>query len=250
MAATICRQPARCQPSFNTQPPEGSCGKTRAGRKKSAQFQHTATRRWLLDFFFQLFFQSSFNTQPPEGGCIQELQNFFQPLVSTHSHPKVAAAGLRRQPAKPAGFNTQPPEGGCAGHPYHHAPKAVSTHSHPKVAAHGGTQIRCAHGVSTHSHPKVAASVQENGDTLAAFQHTATRRWLLERDCRATDRQRFNTQPPEGGCAGRGELAGIVGRFNTQPPEGGCGNHPVFGKFLPVSTHSHPKVAASVIFAR
>ena len=58
--------------SFNTQPPEGGClyGKERADNLR--KFQHTATRRWL-----------------PAGALL------FRTLittVSTHSHPKVAAA--------------------------------------------------------------------------------------------------------------------------------------------------------------
>ena len=77
---------------FNTQPPEGGC---RAGRSRyqiNHEFQHTATRRWLH---------------------LSELQFQAWADVSTHSHPKVAAAGgggVRRR-------------------------AAVSTHSHPKVAA-------------------------------------------------------------------------------------------------------------------
>ena len=57
-------------------------------------FQHTATRRWL-----------------PE----QNLILFFNKLVSTHSHPKVAALNSR----------------------FTDGIKRVSTHSHPKVAARG-----------------------------------------------------------------------------------------------------------------
>ena len=55
-------------------------------------FQHTATRRWL--------------PVPHPIFC-------YWSLVSTHSHPKVAADifknGLKTHPS----FNTQPPEGGC-----------------------------------------------------------------------------------------------------------------------------------------
>ena len=56
----------------------------------------------------------------------------------------------------------------------------------------------------------------------------------------------FNTQPPEGGCYGDlGLIYGAVG-FNTQPPEGGCAIHRKDGKpDAIVSTHSHPKVAAT-----
>ena len=61
------------------------------------KFQHTATRRWL----------------PEENGI-----TFSQFVVSTHSHPKVAAC----DELVPDGFGGQ-----------------VSTHSHPKVAALSNT---------------------------------------------------------------------------------------------------------------
>ena len=34
-------------------------------------------------------------------------------MVSTHSHPKVAAYTAKVQASDLSGFNTQPPEGGC-----------------------------------------------------------------------------------------------------------------------------------------
>ena len=57
--------------------------------------------------------------------------------VSTHSHPKVAAAETLQA------LNTM----------------IVSTHSHPKVAAsvEGRVSLTTKSAVSTHSHPKVAA---------------------------------------------------------------------------------------------
>ena len=78
----------------------------------------------------------------------------------------------------------------------------VSTHSHPKVAApvNGGDMNKPK--VSTHSHPKVAASeINARSPSDDRFQHTATRRWLL---------------------------TGIEGELVN----------------VRVSTHSHPKVAA------
>ena len=109
---------------FNTQPPEGGC--------KSAS---------TLAFAIV-----GFNTQPPEGGCLGEnIQQRSDFLVSTHSHPKVAAANHWRAEAakevsthshpkvaastaingllEQARFNTQPPEGGCncrLAYTYHH----------------------------------------------------------------------------------------------------------------------------------
>ena len=143
--------------SFNTQPPEGGCICS-IFRAMPVWFQHTATRRWLLLTCGHLNHCASFNTQPPEGGCKKPknvyhlmmkfqhtatrrwLRKFFRLLttiylVSTHSHPKVAAYA-----------NGVPLKG-----------LIVSTHSHPKVAAFALHAFDNAKIVSTHSHPKVAA---------------------------------------------------------------------------------------------
>ena len=103
---------------------------------QQAEFQHTATRRW-LPFIIG-------NTAPDT-------------LVSTHSHPKVAAdshiVGISYQKR----FNTQPPEGGCTPKKSGSFERKVSTHSHPKVAAILTLNTLEQAQVSTHSHPKVAA---------------------------------------------------------------------------------------------
>ena len=102
---------------FNTQPPEGGCGR------------HSLS----------LFWPQCFNTQPPEGGCalsycflIKSRQKFQHTaarrrlqtrttfltnfvIVSTHSRPKAAAAY----------------------HLIHQRFNVVSTHSRPKAAANG-----------------------------------------------------------------------------------------------------------------
>ena len=53
------------------------------------------------------------------------------------------------------------------------------------------------------------------------FQHTAARRRLgADSNVVAAD-ARFNTQPPEGGWAGKPTSPRGKGSFNTQPPEGG-----------------------------
>ena len=77
-------------------------------------FQHTATRRWL------------------QGRPVNTL--VFS-IVSTHSHPKVAAYYVTFQIDR----------------------SIVSTHSHPKVAASHDLGVGEFDEVSTHSHPKVAA---------------------------------------------------------------------------------------------
>ena len=144
-------------------------------------FQHTATRRWL-----------------PYGTRYFVTTHW---AVSTHSHPKVAAAQER------------PSFRACR----------VSTHSHPKVAAYHRETGKLYVIVSTHSHPKVAACKKdwavllircfntqppEGGCALigihrpiqAQFQHTATRRWLRSVKDIEVRVGGFNTQPPEGGC--------------------------------------------------
>ena len=60
-----------------------------------------------------------------------------------------------------------------------------------------------------------------------AFQLTAARRRLRQLHQRRHDtRQRFNSQPPEGGCnASRTPTRNNL-CFNSQPPEGGCRGPP------------------------
>ena len=60
---------------------------------------------------------------------------------------------------------------------------------------------------------------------------------------------RFNTQPPEGGCARPDGGGRRTSGFNTQPPEGGCKGYgfPILCGF--VSTHSRLKAAAAAYIA-
>ena len=158
MAASCAQKPTTEFLCFNTQPPEGGCVTTLIVSTIVSPFQHTATRRWLLSSFedcisvtmfqhtatrrwlraFGLSSQAifSFNTQPPEGGCFHlTMRKYFNYMVSTHSHPKVAANRLYSSlcsilvsthshpkvaalplffsPVLVGCFNTQPPEGGC-----------------------------------------------------------------------------------------------------------------------------------------
>ena len=193
-----------------------------------------------------------FNTQPPEGGCnLELLEKIHKPLVSTHSHPKVAASALvnlggflrgfqhtatRRwlpswssSSSITASFNTQPPEGGCMVCVcFAVLVVVVSTHSHPKVAAQTKHVDFACQNVSTHSHPKVAARY--------------CIRFSRPDHC-------FNTQPPEGGCIKRDLVTDVTVKFQ----------HTATRRWLPilnldglqeltVSTHSHPKVAAKSMY--
>ena len=78
-------------------------------------------------------------------------------------------------------------------------------------------------GVSTHSHPKVAASSIVVFCISAKFQHTATRRWLLNQGDLDIVGMWVSTHSHPKVAAGItfGFCSSISG-FNTQPPEGGC----------------------------
>ena len=133
-------------------------------------------------FFIVLILTQSFNTQPPEGGCFcLPAKVVCDLIVSTHSHPKVAAASLVNASRLVSCFNTQPPEGGCI---------TISLYDElAPLFQHTATRRWL--------HYDLTVFFQVN-----MFQHTATRRWLL-----------------------------AIERANLSISE--------------VSTHSHPKVAAS-----
>ena len=120
-----------------------------------------------------------FNTQPPEGGCDEAENLSTRSLVSTHSHPKVAATITDLlSTAYEVSTHSHPKVAACRCLPTCGWGN-VSTHSHPKVAACDSQREKLTAAVSTHSHPKVAASVRRN-------------HW--------GEGGSFNTQPPEGGC--------------------------------------------------
>ena len=78
--------------SFNTQPPEGGCLLYGYKFVVHEMFQHTATRRWLLGINManrlDLSFQHTATRRWLLGMSKYVVQNY---IVSTHSHPKVAA---------------------------------------------------------------------------------------------------------------------------------------------------------------
>ena len=94
----------------------------------------------------------------PKVAALMPFFNTNKASVSTHSHPKVAAPVPLADVALRRRFNTQPPEGGCMAIFQVSARLLVSTHSHPKVAANAADKAVGLSLVSTHSHPKVAAS--------------------------------------------------------------------------------------------
>ena len=154
----------------------------KTGKIPTIMFQHTATRRWLLNLC-NLILQCvivSTHSHPKVAANTRGVSNLSN-LVSTHSHPKVAAFCVPARLFHENSFNTQPPEGGCL-------------------------------------------SLQLVHQVFYQFQHTATRRWLLRIRRISCVPRCFNTQPPEGGC------------FLCLYLSHTCDK---------VSTHSHPKVAAS-----
>ena len=75
-------------------------------------------------------------------------------------------------------FNTQPPEGGWVVSAVAAAAVVVSTLSRPKAAGFALMSVATSSSVSTLSRPKAADVERYNGN----------------------GKNRFNTQPPEGGC--------------------------------------------------
>ena len=125
--------PAHC---FNTQPPEGGCGKKVTFLQSGQSFQHTAARRRLPQTPPRPPPQRRFqHTAARRRLRIHQAHAPARPIVSTHSRPKAAAVVVRVQ------FTVT----------------VVSTHSRPKAAALVSRRITVASGVSTHSRPKAAA---------------------------------------------------------------------------------------------
>ena len=188
-------------------------------------FQHTATRRWLQNRRDGARRQPTVSTHShPKVAAKASAQGNRIIYVSTHSPPKVAARGAHQARRRNRRFNTQPPEGGCA---MLHAGRL-----HGREFQHTATRRWLRVGLRIFF-------------LLPMFQHTATRRWLLKTRKGRFASCGFNTQPPEGGCKRPRWLIDSWRSFNTQPPEGGCRRSTTHPSKRKVSTHSHPKVAAS-----
>ena len=212
------------------------------------RFQHTATRRWLVMPVYSQQQQQWFqHTATRRWLGIPNVTAKACPVVSTHSHPKVAGyrpdltilddiefqhTATRRWLGlnlidwcgRIISFNTQPPEGGWG--------SVLSAHV-------------SAVSVSTHSHPKVAGDTVDTFGGGSLFQHTATRRWLAGGFRPAAPcTGRFNTQPPEGGWAIFGAARAAERVFQHTATRRWLVLRRVGLRVaLRVSTHSHPKVA-------
>ena len=222
--------PSRKGYRFNTQPPEGGCPPAKTQWPAWCWFQHTATRRWLLlKPGGVLIFKWFQHTATRRWLRSVSLKADKQYIVSTHSHPKVAAdsGGL---------------SGGAA---------AVSTHSHPKVAASGEFSSSNCWRSFQHTATRRWLPSSCDGYLLKAwFQHTATRRWLLGTRPQEVQRIVFQHTATRRWLRRRVPSWLRCSRFNTQPPEGGCADRFDMPTDDPVSTHSHPKVAALALHHR
>ena len=195
------------------------------GSQNRKTFQHTATRRWLpIVFFFKhILFIVSTHSHPKVAAKFAKNSIPFNG-VSTHSHPKVAALNL--------GLS-------LTHHQFQHTATRrwlrrrgflllslgrVSTHSHPKVAAVVCISIILGFCVSTHSHPKVAAGIFYqivNGFDVSTHSHpkVAARkcsRWRLRGKSVSTHSH------PKVAATFAQSFEQCLSGFNTQPPEGGC----------------------------
>ena len=78
---------------FNTQPPEGGCLNSPMTTVKNCEFQHTATRRWLRHNWQWLWLVVWFQHTATRRWLLRRsVILHWLLIVSTHSHPKVAAA--------------------------------------------------------------------------------------------------------------------------------------------------------------
>ena len=170
--------------------------------RQTAAFQHTATRRWLR---------------------VQKLLTIKSLPVSTHSHPKVAAAASSSITSG-TGFQhtaTRRWLHGCDSDrntPFwfqHTATRRwlrrlslvfgylTGFNTQPPeggcmVLAASADKIAC---FNTQP-PEGGCDFGTYGSARSVlFQHTATRRWLRKCRWRFMIMPRFNTQPPEGGCS-------------------------------------------------
>ena len=121
---------------------------------------------------------------------------------------------------------------------------AVSTHSRPKAAVQFVKDQIKFFIVSTHSRPKAAELEVFRQCAGRLFQHTAARRRLFRQLKSPCHFARFNTQPPEGGCAapyGK-QVAKLVSTHSR--PKAAERQRMVRARRNHVSTHSRPKAAA------
>ena len=232
---------------FNSQPPEGGCEWQTRGVPHLHGFNSQPPEGGCINLAFLSLKGLSFNSQPPEGGCSSCHARSFRitSFQLTAARRRLREYDSKRETALYC-FNSQPPEGGCHGQT-HSRQSICSFNSQPPEGGcigisawprrHSWFQLTAARRrlpdlgigfsrslrVSTHSRPKAAAS---NAHSVVARNN------------------RFNSQPPEGGCARHSAVARGWYVSTHSRPKAAAGNFPEGFGFFPVSTHSRPKAAA------
>ena len=149
-----------------------------------------------------------------------------------------------------ASFNTQPPEGGCRRWILSDN-RQKSFNTQPPEGGCRFRHLEANSSISFNTQPPEGGclSLSTKLKDEVEFQHTATRRWLPSRLSEDSCSIKFqHTATRRWLQAPFGALLIRLHSFNTQPPEGGCTNWIQRGQIKSVSTHSHPKVAASSIY--
>ena len=147
-------------------------------------------------------------------------------------------------------FNTQPPEGGCLTHQAFPCEPSLFQHTATRRWLHSFFQLLLGRVKSFNTQPPEGGCINLALREISSrtFQHTATRRWLRNRRSKRLHGIRFNTQPPEGGCALETRLNLLIAKVSTHShPKVAASQNAGEGTGRIVSTHSHPKVAASIV---
>ena len=144
-------------------------------------------------------------------------------VISTHSHPKVAAI-----------------------HPLPvFAWQYISTHSHPKVAAVKKPKSYLTTVFQHTATRRWLLKFISINVVKTVFQHTATRRWLLDTKIDHDYRNAVSTHSHPKVAAHDADDLAEMGRVSTHShPKVAASQYGLLGLHQSVSTHSHPKVAA------
>ena len=168
-------------------------------------------------------------------------------LLFQHTAARRRLHRAKVRPARPPGFNTQPPEGGCQNRPVHANCERQFQHTAARRRLPTAPLQDTGRGrVSTHSRPKAAAAVDVTWVLADEFQHTAARRRLRLQSAGSRRVTGFQHTAARRRLPAEKEGKAALNRFNTQPPEGGCAAPRPGAAFEGVSTHSRPKAAATV----
>ena len=170
-------------------------------------------------------------------------------LVSTHSRPKAAALSIRRLQSR-IGFQHTAARRRLFG--FADFQFFLLKFQHTAARRRLDSLINSSAvsiNVSTHSRPKAAEAKQTSITLITSFQHTAARRRLTCRTAFKYPAKGFQHTAARRRLWVINQVLHRVNRFNTQPPEGGCFEHFTKGVEVKVSTHSRPKAAANADYS-